>query len=93
MSFSAAGLTLLKSTVGGGPRIWYYSSADAHTDVDATDYFAKMGFGTLSDGTTKGMEVGDVVYVVNTSGYTITTHAVSAVDSEGNATISAAVLA
>lgn len=93
MSFSAAGLTLVKTNVGGGPQLWVYESADIHTDVDATDYFAKMGFGTSSDGTTKGMRVGDVVFVINTSGYTITVHAVSAVDAEGNATVSAAVLA
>lgn len=71
--------------IGGGRRVWSYQSADAHGDVDATDYF--------TNGRDLGMKVGDIVYVTNTSGYTVTTHAVSAVDSDGNATISAAVLA
>lgn len=68
-----------------GPQIWIYIDGDAHGDVDATDYF--------TDGRDRGMRVGDIVFVVNTSGYTVTTHAVSVVDSDGNATISAAVLA
>lgn len=71
--------------IGGGPSIWVYADGDAHTDVDATDYF--------TNGLELGMKVGDVVIVQNTTGYTTTLHSVSAVDADGNATISAAVLA
>lgn len=72
---------------GGGISVWVYTSGDAHTDVDASDYF--------TNGKAIGMQVGDIVHVVNSaaSAYTVTTHAVSVVDADGNATISAAVLA
>ena len=72
------------SGFGGSASIWQYTDGDAHTDVDASGYF--------TDGGALGMEVGDVVYVQNSSGYTTTLHSVSAV-SAGAATISAAVLA
>jgi hypothetical protein len=93
MSFAASGLALLVNTVGGGPRIWYYTSTDAHTDVDATDYFAGMGVGTGSLLTNRNMKVGDVVFVVDSDAPGITLHHVTAVDAEGNVTVSAAVLA
>ena len=78
---------LVPSMGSGQPALWIYASGDAHTDVDATDYF--------SNGKDIGMKVGDVVLVQNTgsSAYTMTTHAVSAIDADGNATVSAAVLA
>lgn len=84
MSYATTGLKCLNTPIGGGPNQWYYASADAHTDVDASGYF--------SDGVTRGMKVGDTVLVVNTSGYTITQHAVASVSGDA-ATISAAVLA
>lgn len=67
-----------------GPAQWLYQDGDAHTDVDAAGYFTNGG--------DLGMKVGDLVFVQNTSGYTTTLHAVSAVSS-GAATVSAAVLA
>ena len=70
--------------VGNAPSVWVYASADIHTDVDAAGYFTNGG--------KLGMKVGDIVFVQNTSGYTATLHAVSAV-SAGAATVSAAVLA
>ena len=71
--------------IGGGPSVWVYADGDAHGDVDATDYF--------TNGKKLGMKAGDLVFVQNTTGYTTTLHSVSAVDADGNATISAAVLA
>lgn len=69
----------------GEEKLWLYASTDVHTDVDATDYF--------SNGADLGMEVNDVVIVVKTTA-TIgaTLHVVTNVDSDGNATVSAAIL-
>lgn len=67
------------------PALWVYVSADAHTDVDATDYF--------SDGSYRGMKVNDIVFVVDTAGGTCTMHRVSAVTAGGAATVAAATLA
>jgi hypothetical protein len=67
-----------------GPAIFYYFDGDAHGTVDGSGYF--------TDGTKYGMKLGDIVYVVNSSDYTITTHAVSVVSGTA-VTISAAVLA
>ena len=77
-------IQLVAEGIGSAGRsIWSYQSADAPGDVDATDYF--------TDGVRDGMKVGDIVFVTNTSGYTVTVHAVSAVGAV-YATISAAVL-
>lgn len=93
MAFALSGLKLLVNTVGGGPRIWLYKTADIHTDVDAADYFTKQGAGTASDTTTSGMKVDDVVFVHNTSAPSLTMHIVTAISAAGHATISAATLA
>lgn len=85
MAFTASGLKCVAPGVGGGPAIWNYTSGDARTTVEGTDYFAS--------GTNYGMKLGDTVFVVYTTGYVTTIHSVSAVDSDGNATINAAVLA
>ncbi len=67
-----------------GPAIWLYRDGDAHTDVDAADYF--------SDGLQLGMKVGDILFVQNDSTYVITIHSV--LSFSGNAaTITQAVLA
>lgn len=70
----------------GGPSVWYYTSTDVHTDVDASDYF--------SNGDALGMVVGDIVFVVKSSA-TIgaTLHSVQTVTAGGAATISPAILA
>ncbi|MCF6118534.1 MULTISPECIES: hypothetical protein [Mesorhizobium] len=73
------------SGFGGSPSIWVYNDGDAHGTVDGTDYF--------TDAKELGMKVGDLVFVQLTSDYTTTLHSVSAVDADGNGTISAAVLA
>lgn len=70
----------------GGARannLWHYSSADAHADVDAADYF--------SDGFDLGMKVGDVMFVIETdNSFLQSTHSVTVVTANGAATISAA---
>jgi Mg-chelatase subunit ChlD len=86
MSYSPTTLRRIAGGLGGsGPSIWHYTTTDAHGAVDATDYF--------SNGKDAGMHVADVVFVVDTSGGTATMHYVSAIDSDGNATIAAATLA
>jgi hypothetical protein len=81
MSYATAGLKLLVPGFSGGPNVWYYTSADAHGDVDATDYF--------SDASDRGMKAEDVVLVVDTNTPTITIHTVTAIDADGNGTIGA----
>lgn len=44
----------------GAGSLWYYSSADVDSDVDATDYF--------SNGDALGMQVGDFMLVFDTAG-------------------------
>lgn len=71
-------------SMGGHSAVWVYKSTDAHGSVEATDYF--------SDGADRGMKVNDVVIVLDTDAPACTIHLVSAVDADGNATISAATL-
>lgn len=68
---------------GGGAKgkLWMYQSADVHTDVDASGYFV--------DGFDLGMRVGDVVFVVETdNSYALSVHVVTAVTTNGAATVS-----
>lgn len=76
----------IASGFGSGPALWVYNSADVHTDVDATDYFA--------NGHALGMKVGDHMLVGKTTA-TIgsTLHYVTTVTTGGAATISPAILA
>ena len=72
--------------LAGAVSLWYYSSEDVHTDVDATDYF--------SNGDALGMKVNDTVIVTKTTATVgATVHAVSAVTTGGAATIAPAILA
>lgn len=83
---SAPPIRLIPSRDGSAPAVWSYISADVHTDVDATDYF--------SNAASLGMKVGDIVFVAESdNSYATTVHSVAAIDSSGNGTISAAVLA
>ena len=76
---------LVPSMGGSQPALWVYTSADVHTDVDASGY--------ISDAGNLGMKVGDVVLVIESdNSYAVTTHAVSAISS-GAATLGGAVLA
>lgn len=81
MAFSSG--TLIQA--GGAPylgrTLWVYSTADAITLVDDTDYFA----GALY----LGMKVGDPVIVVVTTGPTLHMACVAAIDADGNATLTA----
>ncbi len=69
MAYSNTGLRCLIPHVGGGPAVWYYSSADAHTDVDAAGYF--------TDGADFGLKANDVMIVVDTATPTATIHNVA----------------
>jgi len=76
---------LTLSKIGGhgmqGPSLWVYSTTDAMTTVDNTDYFAGSKY--------RGMNVGDPVLVVKTDGPNLYVTFVSAIDSDGNVTVSA----
>lgn len=82
MAYSASNPpALVSQRIGGGPAIWLYKSADVVGDVDATDYF--------SNGEALGMRVGDMVWVYDTTTPLCTVCWVSAIDSDGNATVTA----
>ena len=69
MAYSNTGLRCLQPSVGGGPGLWIYVSADAHTAVDAAGYF--------SDGADFGLAADDVMIVVDTATPTATIHHVA----------------
>lgn len=85
MAFGRAGLSPNQEIrVGNEPMTWTYSSADAHTAVDAVDYF--------TGGSNLGMRVGDTVIVHDTNVETSTIHRVITATALGDATISNATL-
>jgi len=53
MAYTPANLVLTAQAIAG-PKVWTYSSVDAATVAEGSDYF--------SDGVAKGMAVGDLVY-------------------------------
>lgn len=71
---------LLVDRVGNSGAIWWYRSADAIADVDATDY--------ITNAADLGMKTGDAVFVMNTTG-SLTTIGQVTVDADGNGTITA----
>ena len=79
MSYNGDNLHLKVPSAPGGSQIWVYSSADAHGDVDAANWF--------SDGVTRGMRAEDIVFVIDTATPTLTMHTVLSV-SGAAATIS-----
>ena len=87
MAYVSANLNLCAPRMGqDGTALWAYEGTDVHTDVDAADFF--------SDGSDKGMRVGDIVFVSKTTSTIGTTiHYVAAVTAGGAATIEAAILA
>lgn len=87
MAFTPATLKCIAQGSGGGdgPSHFHYTTTDAHTDVDATDYF--------TNGILYGMKLYDIVTVIDTDAPTMTDHYVNAVDSDGNVTISVSTLA
>jgi len=68
-----------------GTEGWIYTSADAHTDVDAADYF--------SNGADLGLKTNDFMIVIDTATPTCTIHHVATVTAGGAATITVATLA
>lgn len=85
MSYAASGIKMLIPRMGSGPAVFYYSTTDAHTDVDAAAYF--------TDGEAYGMKENDIVFVVDTDTDTCTLHHVTEITAAGAATIGAATLA
>lgn len=87
MAYSASNPPkLLAPSMGSGqPALWVYRSSDAHAAVSASDYFA--------EGEELGMKVGDFVMVQDSDNGASTLHSVSGIDSDGNVTVAAAVLA
>jgi hypothetical protein len=83
MAYDPTALSLHAQLLGGKFRIWVYRSADPIGDVDATDYFA-LGYDA-------GMREGDKVIVceTDTDPPTFVECYVSAIDADGNATVSA----
>jgi hypothetical protein len=71
MAFAATGLRCIVDRIGGGPAVWYYSSTDPHTDMDADNYFT-AGVSSY------GMKTHDVVICVDTDSATCTIHSVRA---------------
>lgn len=61
-----------------GASVWLYKSADVDSAVNATDYF--------TNGQDLGMQVGDLVLVIDTATPKGSFHFVSAIDADGNAT-------
>lgn len=68
MSYSNAGLSLLVPSFAGRGNVWRYESSDASTAVDAAGY--------ISDGQSFGLQVGDLVLVVDTDTFLTTQHLV-----------------
>ncbi len=82
MAYGTAGLNKLTGgLIGDGATLWLYSSADAHGDVDASDYF--------TDGAAKGLRVNDPMIIIDTATATITMHRVTVVTAGGAATVGA----
>ncbi len=76
---------MVPSVGSSGGAIWVYVDGDAHTDVDAADYF--------SDGDALGLQVDDCMIVIDTATPTVTIHHVTTVTAGGAASITAATLA
>jgi hypothetical protein len=68
----------------GGSAIWVYNDADAHTAVDADDYF--------SNGDALGMKENDIVFVIDNDTFTCTLHYVRAQVTAGAASVNIATL-
>jgi hypothetical protein len=61
MSYTTANLSLISQQIDNTivPKLWAYSGTDSNGTVEGSGYF--------SDGGTKGMAKGDIVFYVNTS--------------------------
>ena len=83
MSYDPSALSLGFDLLGGKYRVWVYKSTDQFSDVDATDYF--------SNASAAGMQEGDTIFVIETDQDppTVTLGTVSALDADGNGTVTA----
>lgn len=75
---------LVVAGVGDGPGIWIYVDDDAHTDIDADDYF--------SDGDDLGMKEDDALLYHDSDTATSTIHFVRAPVTAGAASVTIATL-
>ena len=73
------GPQLLLGTLADHLRLWAYVSADAEAAFDDTDY--------ITDASDRGMQTGDVVFVLDTTN-SLTTIAQVTLDADGNGTLS-----
>lgn len=84
MSYSTTGLSAGVAIIGGDYRLWVYRSTDAVGTVNGASYF--------SDGVTRGMQVGDIVFDIDTdAGPDVTMLYVSSVSGAAATTSSLAV--
>ena len=80
MAYANTGLHLIAGALSGGPRLWLYTSADAHGSVDASGYF--------TDGADFGLAEDDAMIVVDTNTPTCTIHQVASTTTITAATLS-----
>lgn len=75
MAYTGATLSLTTEAPLAGPgQIWQYRTTDADTTCDAAGY--------ITDGGNRGMKVGDLVFIFNTttdSAQTVTVHVVNSI--------------
>lgn len=85
MAYTPDTLSVHANLIGGKYRFWTYLTTDDFTDVDATDYF--------TEAYDMGMREGDTVWVIETDEDppTVTQAVVSAIDADGNATVTSMV--
>jgi len=76
---------LVVAHVGDGPGVWIYADTDAHTAIDADDYF--------SDGDDIGMRLGDALLYFDTDTDTSTIHFVRTPVTAGAASVTIATIA
>jgi len=75
---------LIVPHVGDGPGLWIYADTDAHTDVDADDYF--------TNGDDIGMREGDALLYYDTDTATSTCHFVRTPVTAGTASVTIATI-
>jgi hypothetical protein len=75
--------SLVAQRVGDGPAVWIYKSADVDSDVNGASYF--------SNGVSLGMQVGDIVLVVDTATPKVSFHGVASVSGDAATTAFGAV--
>ena len=82
MAYASSGLSLRSQLIGGGGRVWDYSTTDALSVVMGTDYFADAS-------NTHGMREGDAIDVreTDTDPPNLVRVKVNAIDADGNATV------